>query len=123
MTTRSIIVLGVLLIAGIGATSAWQEKPTYRKDIEPIIRKHCLECHIADAENPSGLRMDTFEMIREGGENGDPIVPGKPDESLLYLKLLDPPPIGKRMPRNRESLSPGEIRTIEAWILKGAAGG
>lgn len=121
MPTRSVLSPVLVLLFCAGIAMPIQVKPTYKKDVEPIIKKHCLECHIEDAENPSGLRMDTYEMIREGGENGDPVVPGKPEESLLYLKLLDPPPIGKRMPRNRAALSPEEIKTIETWILKGAA--
>ena len=122
---RSIIVLflacnAVLMSLALVQSQPAQKKATFSRDVQPIIKKYCLPCHLSDSENPSGLAMDSYEMLRKGGENGDPIEPGKPEESLLYLKLQDPPPLGKQMPRNRKTLEAAELRSIKAWIEQGA---
>ena len=55
------------------------------------------------------------------------VVPGKPMESLLYLKLQTPPPpnCGMRMPLPVENAAPRpapapEIEIIRSWIASGA---
>ncbi len=108
-----------IALAGAGRGTQ-QDRTTYSKDVEPIVRKHCLPCHLADSENPSGLALDTYTTLRRGGENGDPVVPEEPEESILYLKLLVEPPFGRQMPRNRKRLSDEEIATIRTWIEAGA---
>ena len=44
------------------------------------------------------------------------IVPGKPEESALYLKLLDPPPCGSRMPLAQPAMYPEDIEVLRVWI-------
>jgi hypothetical protein len=49
------------------------------------------------------------------------IVPGQPDQSLLYRKVADTmPPCGARMPLSLEPLKPEELTQIRTWIEMGA---
>jgi hypothetical protein len=48
------------------------------------------------------------------------VVPGNPDMSLLYRKLVDMPPCGSRMPPTGP-LTMDEIGRIRTWITNGAA--
>ncbi len=50
------------------------------------------------------------------------IVPGKPEESLVYLKLLATPPpnCGVRMPKGKPAVTAGELKTLKDWITAGA---
>lgn len=49
------------------------------------------------------------------------VVPGKPDESLLYDKVSKPTPsCGVRMPASGVVLEDTEIATIRAWIMAAA---
>lgn len=121
MNVRNMFLALPIVLLGFSFSVPADQAPTFEKDVQPIIGKYCLPCHLDDTENPSGLALDTFGSMREGGENGDPVVPGNPDESILYLKLQDPPPFGKLMPRNRKSLSDQELKLIETWIRTGAA--
>src|SRR5207249_3445186 len=53
----------------------------------------------------------------KGGQSGPVIVPGKPDDSLLYGKVHGgkmPPPASK------ESLSEAEVDALRRWIAAGA---
>jgi len=47
------------------------------------------------------------------------VVPGEPDQSLIYLKLLEDPPCGTRMPVIGP-LSDDEVARIRRWIEDGA---
>jgi outer membrane protein assembly factor BamB len=49
------------------------------------------------------------------------VVPGQPDQSLLYRKVADDmPPCGARMPLSLAPLGPEEIAQIRTWIEMGA---
>ncbi|HAV22468.1 MAG: hypothetical protein A2X67_06495 [Ignavibacteria bacterium GWA2_55_11] len=123
MIHTKILLVASAMIMAVGTTSA-QEKPsgklTYIQDVGPIVKKYCLPCHLAENENPSGLALDNFETLMKGGEHGNTVVPGKPNESNLYLKLLPNPPFGKQMARNRRRLTEEEVKTIFNWIEQGA---
>jgi len=95
-------------------------KRTYETDVAPLVGKFCNPCHLAESENPSGLHLDTYETLIAGGEKGTPIVAGKPEKSILYLKLMEDPPFGKQMPRGKKKLTKEEIQVIREWIEQGA---
>ncbi len=109
-----------LLVLALSAHLAAQDKPTFTKDVAPIIKKYCLPCHLAENDNPSKLSMDSYDVLMLGGEHGDIVVPGKPEKSNLYIKLLPDPPFGKQMARNRKRLTPEELKVIYDWIKHGA---
>ncbi len=128
---NTIILAGfaVVVFAASGRTPTIQEKQnhsddqkslTYDKDIAPIVKTYCVNCHGEDTENPSELYMDDFGSLLKGGKHGAPIVAGKPEKSILYLKLSAEPPFGKQMPRGRKKMPPEAIQTIRDWILQGA---
>jgi hypothetical protein len=49
------------------------------------------------------------------------VVPGAPEESLLFLKVsMETPPCGTRMPRGGAALPAAEIDLVRAWIAGGA---
>jgi len=125
---KFVSVLCVGATVGLGFTSLQQpprqqSKPTaytYVKDIAPLIKSYCRPCHDSENENPSGLSMDDFEKLMKGGNHGSIVIPGKPMESNLYLKLLPTPPFGKQMARGRKKLSDDDIKVIYEWIEQGA---
>ena len=129
-SATSIAFLGVFafFVVSTGTLTTQQkstqgERPkayTYVKDIAPIVSKYCLNCHGTDTENPSELFMDDFESLMKGGKHGVAIVPGKPTESILYVKMMPDPPFGKQMPRGRKKISPEEVQMIYDWIEQGA---
>jgi len=48
------------------------------------------------------------------------VVPGKPDESLLYMKITGTQPCGDSMPNSSTKLSETEIALVHDWIAAGA---
>ena len=93
---------------------------TYEKDIAPIVDKYCVSCHGSDNMNPSDLYMDDFATLMKGGKHGIPVVPGDPEKSALYFKLLPDPPFGKQMPRGHKKITPEAVQIIHDWIQEGA---
>lgn len=120
--SRMRIILVLLFAAALVSQEMYSQNKdlTYDKNVAPIIKKYCLPCHLEENENPSGLAMDTYELLMKGGNEGSTLIPEKPKSSNLYLKLLANPPFGKQMPRNRRKLTEEEIQIIYDWIEQGA---
>ncbi len=90
----------------------------FERKIRPILVQHCYSCHSIDAKVlHGGLRLDTAESVRKGGDSGPTLVPGQPDESLLihsiqYDSDIKMPPKGK--------LPDAEIKELTQWVRRGA---
>jgi hypothetical protein len=89
----------------------------FEKRIRPVLVEHCYDCHSGTAKIKGGLRLDSRDGWSKGGDSGIPIVPGKPDESLLIEAVrsdgdLKMPPKG-RLPQSI-------IDDFESWIKMGA---
>jgi uncharacterized protein DUF1553/uncharacterized protein DUF1549/cytochrome c len=89
----------------------------FETNIRPVLVERCYECHSAKSTVlQGGLRLDSAERMRSGGDSGQVIVPHKPEESLLIAALryesLEMPPTGK-LPQN-------VIDDFVKWISLGA---
>ena len=103
--------------APLAAQSAGQ--PTdYARDVRPIFRRHCYECHGPDRSRAE-LRLDRKDRALAGGVSGAVIKPGDSEHSRLVHRIAglgDEP----RMPRGRDPLDAADIAVIRAWIDQGA---
>lgn len=91
----------------------------YRKQVEPLLKSACFECHSHASGEASGkLMLDSSQAIKDGGTRGPAVIAGQPEESLLYkaVSYADPdlqmPPTGQLTVEQREIL--------RAWIAAGA---
>ncbi len=90
----------------------------FARDIQPILQKHCYECH--GAEKARGeLRLDLRAAAMKGGETGAAIVPGHSDKSLLVRRILGLDD-EERMPKDGDPLADAEIALLRTWIDQGA---
>jgi hypothetical protein len=117
-------VVSLLLVVGIAACDkeAPFRKVTYVTDVEPIVQKHCLECHLPGKEGAekSGYLMDSYEAVMKGTRFGPVIVPDSSESSSLYLLVAGEADPSIQMPHGRAPLSAEQITTIRLWIDKGA---
>ncbi len=111
--------LGVCLLFVVAASARAAEPVDYARDIQPLLAKHCYECH-GPAKQESGLRLDRRAGAMDGGDMGVSIVPGKSDESLLVHVLLGASEQVSQMPAEREPLPPEQIELVKRWIDEGA---
>ncbi len=94
----------------------------YSRDVKPVLAARCYACHGA-IKQKGGLRLDTATLIREGGNSGPAVVPGKADDSLLIQRLLGKDGLSPMPPREAgEALKPAQVAAIRRWIERGAVG-
>ena len=97
---------------------ARQESVDYAKDIEPIFKTYCYECH-GPKKARGRLRLTTPESIRRGGTSGAVITPGKSADSLMIHRVLGLDG-DDRMPLDGDPLPAEAIARLRAWIDQGA---
>ena len=97
-------------------------KVSYAKDIEPVFKRSCIACH--NSTNAKGkLNLESVSYMMEGADGFDVIVPGKSDDSLVFLlaahqeESFMPPPKNKS---NAPNLTPEELGLLSLWIDQGA---
>lgn len=87
----------------------------------PGLESRCMSCH--NPQKAKGkLDMTSFAAMARGGDSGKPMfVPGFPDSSELYRRIMLPPGDDDRMPPDgKPSLSFDEISILQWWIEAGA---
>ncbi len=105
---------GVTVVGGEGKT-------VFDHLILPILEQKCNNCHNED-KSKGDLRMDTYELLMQGGDSGGNIVPGKPDDSLTIQRILLPEDDDEHMPpEGKEQLTPAEVELLRWWIEQGAS--
>ena len=81
-----------------------------------ILERRCIQCHDA-ADAKGALSLEAREGALKGGDTGPAIVPGKPEESLLWQQITGETP---DMPKGAKPLSMAERETLREWIANGA---
>lgn len=107
-----------------------EDKVDFEKQIWPFVKNSCVKCHKPPHKDERGrLRKPKAGMVitnkkdfMKGGENGEVIVPGKPEDSEFLQRTLLPldhedhqPPEGKA-----DELTDAEKKLLELWIKQGA---
>ena len=94
-------------------------KVDFGRDIQPLLREHCVECH-GPAQQMKGLRLDRRRdaLPNRVGANGARIVPGDSARSVLFRRLTGTQ-AGAQMPP-AGPLPESKIKLIQAWIDQGA---
>ncbi|MGH9407940.1 MAG: c-type cytochrome domain-containing protein [Vicinamibacterales bacterium] len=100
----------------VSAAQAPARHIDFVKDVQPIFREHCYECHGA-RKQMNGFRLDRRSDALRGGTI-PVIAPGSSQSSRLYLRLIGDR-YGRQMPVEGE-ISPGEIDVIKTWLDEGA---
>ena len=86
----------------------------FESDVARLLARRCLECH--DSASKGGkLDLSRKAAALAGGEQGKPIVPGKPQDSILW-ELVE----SDEMPKDRPPLSVTEKAALRKWIETGA---
>jgi hypothetical protein len=119
--SRIAIALSILL----SATTLWAASDTaidFNRDIRPILSNNCYACHGPDkGARKADLRLDTHDGLYGKIDDVFPVVPGKIDDSQIYLRITSNDD-EFRMPRpsSGKVLTPRQVATIKQWIVQGA---
>jgi cytochrome c553 len=120
-SAKTISKLVILLIVGLCVgmamvVTAQQPSDLFTQKVAPIFAGNCVMCHGAKMQR-GGLDLRTEQATLKGGGRGASIVPGKPEESLLYKLITHKEE--PAMPMGGK-LSDAELAAIAEWI-KGVA--
>lgn len=98
-------------------------KVTWSKHVQPLFRAACAHCHM-DGNQRGGYRIDTPSLLAVSGDPNSKrplVVPGDPQGSYLYRKLVDRrPAAGEQMPIGLPPLGAAGTTLVRQWILEGA---
>ena len=103
--------------------SALSQPVDFESQIKPLLSDRCFTCHGPDENS---RKADLHLYSREGAmskldENLAIIMPGKPEASLLYKRLItDDPDELMPPPESNLALSTKEKELIRRWIIEGA---
>jgi hypothetical protein len=94
---------------------------SFNRDIRPIMSDTCFHCHGNDAKSrKAGMRLDLREeALKKTKHDLLPIVPGKPDESEIILRItddLDPMPPEEA----HKKLTAAQKEIFRRWVAEGA---
>ena len=113
----------IMLALSLSVRAAIAADVEFRRDVQPILSEHCLQCHGSDeAQRQSELRLDRRDSALQGGESGlKAVVPGKPDESELLRRITsDDAEVLMPPPHLNKPLSAAQIGTLKLWLAEGA---
>ncbi len=105
---------GVCLLLALFGCEQYKPKTSegFTAQAQNIVFEKCVACHAGGAaEYGFGIVDKPSLMIANGF-----IVPGDPESSKLYQKLLAKPPYGRRMPYGGPYLNESELSAMREWI-------
>jgi hypothetical protein len=117
---RPAIALLSLLATAAGLVPREREDVDFARDIEPLLRARCHECHGPDRQK-AGLRLDRRADALAGAWGGEEpvILPGRGAESPLVQRVRGEGD-EERMPPEGPPLDEREIELLRRWIDTGA---
>ena len=90
----------------------------FEKHIRPIFESKCIKCH-GKEKDKGGLALHTKHHAFKETDSGDSvIISGKPEDSLLYKKLIETDEDEWMPPK--KPLEKEQIDIIKKWIAEGA---
>lgn len=120
------LVVAATALLPIAATAADQAASSsgevdFRRDVRPILAKHCFTCHGPDEEaRRAGLRLDTSDGAHADLGGYQAVVPGDADASELMFRVTNEDPDMRMPPADSgDALTEDELETLRRWIESG----
>ena len=111
---------GVFLVFAALAAAA---KPVdFVTEVKPILEQNCVACHNLQRFKDNGkYRLDIKAEAFKPHKKSETILPGHPENSLVYGNLVLPLSDDSHMPpKARDQLAKEQIETVKRWIAEGA---
>jgi hypothetical protein len=121
--TGSTVLLTVFVVlAGLRARPVAAEPIRFNRDIAPILSNNCFSCHGPDKnKRKADLRLDTRVGLFGKLEEGIPVIPGDPSNSLMVRRIASKDPDEMMPPpKSNKHLSPAQIELLTQWVASGA---
>ncbi len=90
-------------------------EPTFEKDVRPVLKAYCLDCHGGGEKLASNLDLRLKRFALKGGDGGPAIVPGQGSASAIVERMRS-----GEMPPGEKKVPPELIDVVSRWIDGGA---
>jgi WD40 repeat protein/mono/diheme cytochrome c family protein len=125
-TARPLLSVALLTaLAVLPAAAAEPEKKpdgpvSYYRDVRPLFAVHCQGCH--QPAKPMGGYVMTghADLLKAGDQERPGVVPGKPDQSMLYEQVRLSARGEAAMPKGKPPLPARDVELVKRWIAEGA---
>src|SRR5262245_35158519 len=117
MRTHRFSLVALFAIAAPAVAADAPKKITYDEHVLPILKEKCVACHNVDKMS-SGLVLNNYAQLMEGGATGEVVKPGDPDGSRLLLTMTHK--VQPFMPPKSPALPKETLDVVRAWIAGGA---
>ena len=107
------VIFLTIFVFSVANVSSAQEN--IAQQVYAIFQQNCLGCHGKGGAFTEELIIEYPELIDSGT-----VIPGNPEASELYKRLLGDTDRGQQMPLGQPPLTPTSIKTINRWISEGA---
>jgi hypothetical protein len=110
------LVLAALQVRADERKPSAEDLAFFEKDVQPILRQHCIRCHGGEKKVRGNLRLTAREHVLKGGDLGPAFDAARPDESRFLKAInwqdgLEMPPKGK--------LPQKDLATLTRWVKLG----
>lgn len=105
-------------VTAVEPTGANADAIVFNRDIRPILADNCFACHGPDKNSrKADLRLDQREAAVDSGV----LIPGDPDGSVLWQRLIsESPDEVMPPPRTNKHLTADQKDLLRRWIASGA---
>ncbi|MCX8238883.1 MAG: hypothetical protein OSB05_08700 [Akkermansiaceae bacterium] len=96
----------------------------FTKEIVPFLKKNCFACH-NEKKAKADLNLESPQAMITGGDSGPALIPGKPQESLVFTysaHLEDDPMPPVKNKTKAVDLNPEQLALLKLWITQGGVG-
>lgn len=116
------LVMAGLTLASTALVGCGERTVSYSADVQPILEKHCLECHEPGGRGheESGLEMTSYSSLMQGTRFGPIIEPGNPMNSVLNQLVEGRAHPSIAMPHGRKQIPDADIALLNRWVEQGA---
>lgn len=121
--TRTCLLVGALSLAPCIAPAQEQTTPAEQQILSNVFHYYCIICH-GKLEREAGLDLRTRASMLKGGKSGPALVPGSPEKSLVYTRLVadEMPPKTNLFGNSKyvRRVRANDIKRLRQWIAAGA---
>ncbi len=110
--------LACLALSGTLGT-AGAAVPDFHSEVAPILRDYCSGCH-NNKDTEGELNMETFALLKKGGEHKSPLPSAQGEASLLQKVIRGEKPA--MPPKKEPHPTAADLAVLEAWLKSGAPG-
>ena len=114
MKTNRYFILIVLTLIGFGSGTV-DAQQNIAQQAYAIFQQNCLNCHGEHGAFTEQLILEHTRLIDTGV-----VIPGNPDASEFYKRLIEDTPEKPQMPWGTPPLTQAALNTIRQWIQVGA---